>query len=108
MSASNSKMMLNIKRIKFEDHSDDNERMLVSQKVFSDGVRVVRLVIKPDVMVFHIIDAATGFVFVSGGENINNLEVLQRNAKKALSKFLDANFVKEKRNTDYLKAKKGG
>jgi len=104
--AVNSKMQLNIKRIKFEDHSTEGSPMLISAKVFSDGVRVVRLAINPEDMVFHIIDAATGFVFESGGDNINNMEVLQRAGKKALSKFLDANFVKEKRNTDYLKAKK--
>lgn len=94
---SNSKLELSIKRIKFEDHSDDNEKIFVSQKIFSDGKRIVRLVIKPEPMVFYITDALTGLVYVSGGENINNLEVLQRKAKKALSYFLDASFVKEKR-----------
>lgn len=97
MSKPNSRMQLNIKRIKFEDHSDEHEQLFVSQKLFSDGIRIVRLAIKPEYMVYYIIDAATGKVYEAGGENINNREVLLRAAKKALAKFLDANFVKEKR-----------
>lgn len=89
---SNSKNQLAMKRIRFEKQGE-----LMVSRIFSDSKRVVRLVINPEVMVFHIIDAVTGHIFVTGGDNINNLEVLQRHAKRALEKFLDANFMVEKK-----------
>ena len=81
-------------RIRFEKQEDNQ---LVSLKMYSDGKRLVRVVIHTDVMVWYIADAATGHVYESGGENINNLEVLQRHAKRALIKFLDITFEKERR-----------
>ena len=91
---SNSKLLIPTKRIKFErqDH-------LMLSKVFSNERQVVRLILNTDNMTFQIVDVLTGYVYDSGGDNINNLEVLQRNAKKRLEKFLDANFMIEKKKT---------
>lgn len=85
-------------RIRYEKHDEDQ---YVSRQLFSDGsTKIVRLVLNPIAMTWHIIDAVTGFVYLSGGENINNFEVLQRNAKKALNNFLKLNLEKEKRNVN--------
>lgn len=81
-------------RIRFEKQA---ENTFVSTKMFSDGVKLVRIVLKPEEMIWHIIDAATGHVYMSGGENINNYEVLQRSAKRALVSFLNIPFEKERR-----------
>ena len=81
-------------RIRYETH--DNGEM-VSVKFFSDGKKLVRLVINPDSMIWQIRDAVTGNVYNSGGEGITNLEVLLRKAKKALQDFLKLQFVKEYR-----------
>lgn len=89
---SNSKEIIPIKRIKFEKQ----DHLLVSRP-FSNGREVVRLVLNTEAVMWLIIDAATGHVYETGGKNIHNLEVLQRNAKKALEKFLDANFMVEKK-----------
>lgn len=85
-------------RIRYEKHSEDQ---YVSKQLFSDGsTKIVRIILNPIVMVWHIVDAVTGYVYKSGGENINNFEVLQRNAKKALNDFLKLNLEKEKRNVN--------
>lgn len=92
---SNSNKQLNTQRIRFEKQGE----LMVSRLPYSDGKHIVRLVINPEIMMFYIVDALTGHVFDSGGENINNLEVLQRNAKRSLEKFLDSNFLIEKKKT---------
>lgn len=82
-------------RIRYDKHGES----LVSKHLFSDGLtKIVRIVLYPKAMTWFIVDAATGHEYLSGGENINNFEVLQRNAKKALNKFLKLNLEKEKRN----------
>ncbi len=81
-------------RLRFEKQADN---LLVSIKIYSDGQKMVRLVLNEEEVVWHIIDAATGHVYLSGGENITNVEVLRRSAKKALSKFVGISFDKERR-----------
>lgn len=81
-------------RIRFEDQGDNN---LISVKMFSDGLKLVRVQLNRKEMLWSIFDAATGFVYLSGGEGISNFEVLQRNAKKALINFLNIPFEKERR-----------
>jgi flagellar biosynthesis/type III secretory pathway ATPase len=90
---SNSNKQLNTQRIRFEKQGN----LMVSRLPYSDGQHIVRLIINPEIMMFYITDVLTGHVFDSGGENINNLEVLQRNAKRSLEKFLDSNFIIEKK-----------
>lgn len=80
-------------RLRFEKQDD----MFVSMKIYSDGQKMVRLVLHPEDMFWQIIDAATGHVYVTGGEHITNYEVLQRSAKRALIQFVGLNFEKERR-----------
>ncbi len=82
------------KRIRFEKQG----ALRVSQQMFSNGEKIVRLVLNPEEMFYQIIDAASGHVYVSGGDNISNYEVLQRNGKKALAEFLDIEFIKERKS----------
>ena len=82
-------------RIRYDRQGDS----LVSKQLFSDGLtKMVRIILYPKAMTWFIVDAVTGHEYLCGGDNINNFEVLQRNAKKALNKFLKLNFEKEKRN----------
>lgn len=80
-------------RIRFEKQ----DHLLVSLKLFSNGAKIVRLILDTEKMEYKIVDAITGFVYQSGG-NVTNLEVLQRKGKKSLKKFLDIHFEKEVRN----------
>lgn len=82
-------------RIRYEKH-DNGE--LVSVRMFSDGTKIVRLVVHPEKMRFEIRDAVTGNVYVYG-EGWSNLEVVYRNAKKAIKKFLQVDFSKEYRKS---------
>ena len=82
-----------LKRIRFEKQGD----LRVSQQMFSNGEKLVRLILNPLEMIFTIVDATTGHVYITGGDNINNYEVLQRNGKKALAEFLDIEFTKERK-----------
>lgn len=83
------------KRIKFMKQEPN---LLVSHKIYSNGHKMTRIIIDTSEMIFKLVDPVTGFVFVTGGENINNLEVLQRHCKRALKDFLGVSFEKEKRN----------
>lgn len=82
-------------RIKF--HKDGNK--LYSVKIFSNGTKMVRLVLDKDKMEYQLIDPVTGLIHESGG-NVTNLEVLQRKAKRAIKKFLNIEFEKEVRNVN--------
>ena len=81
-------------RIKF--HKKDH--LLVSVKIYSDGHKLVRLMIDTHNMTYKLIDPITGIAHAVGGEGITNLEVLQRKAKKALKDTLGIYFEKEERN----------
>lgn len=80
-------------RIKF--HTQDNK--MFSVKIFSNGTKMVRLIIDTEKMEYQLVDPVTGLIHETGG-NVTNLEVLQRKAKKAIKKFLNIEFVKEVRN----------
>jgi hypothetical protein len=84
-------------RLRFEKQEED---LFVSTKMYSDGKKLVRVVVKPLSAVWYIIDAATGHVYLSGGEGINNYEVLLRHAKRNLIKFLNIPFKKETRRVN--------
>jgi hypothetical protein len=82
-------------RIRYEKQGD----ILVSKQLFSDGTtKMVKVFLFPDKMTWSIVDAVTGHAYMQGGANINNFEVLQRSAKKALNRLLNLNLEKEKRN----------
>lgn len=83
-------------RVRYEKH-DNGE--LVSVRYFSDGAKMVRLIINPTTMRWSIRDAVTGQVYKSGGEGLTNLEVVYRNAKKAIKNFLKIDFSKEYRKS---------
>ena len=85
-------------RIRYERHGD----LLVSAKIYSDGNRLVKLIIDPTNMTFKIVDVMTQHPYEEGGD-VNNLEVLYRKAKRHLKKFLDIHFEKEERNAGRFK-----
>jgi hypothetical protein len=80
-------------RIKFYKQ----ENKLTSVKIFSNGTKMVRLVIDTEAMMYQLVDPASGYIHDSGG-NVTNLEVLQRKAKRAIKKLLNIEFEKEVRN----------
>lgn len=65
--------------------------------MFSNGTKMVRLIIDTDKMEYQLVDPVTGYIHETGG-GVTNLEVLQRKAKKAIKKFLNIEFEKEVRN----------
>lgn len=81
-------------RIRYEKH-DNGE--LVSVRFFSDGVRMVRIAIDPKKCVWYIRDAVTGNIYAQSQNEMTNLEVVYRNAKKAIRNFLKIDFAKEYR-----------
>jgi hypothetical protein len=80
-------------RIRFEKQ----DHLLVSVKLFSNGEKIVRLILDTHEMEYRIVDAVTGFIYEDGG-NVTNMEVLQRKGKRHLKKFLGIHFDKEVRN----------
>ena len=70
---------------------------MFSVKIYSNGDKMVRLIIDTDKMEYQLVDPVTGYIHESGG-NVTNLEVLQRKAKRAIKKFLGVEFQKEVRN----------
>lgn len=84
------------KRIKFI--KQDN--MMISHKIFTDGERIVRVMIDTTHMVYKFVDPVTGILHKTGGEGINNLEVLQRHVKRDLKEFLGVHFDEEKRKVN--------
>ena len=84
---------MSLKRIKFHK----NGEKLSSVKIFSNGEKMIRLVIDKEKMEYYLVDPVTGYVHDSGG-NVTNFEVLQRKAKRAIKKLLKIEFEKETRN----------
>ncbi len=85
-------------RMRYEKHG----HLLVSAKIYSDGEKVVKLILDTEQMTFKIQDVLTQHIYEEGG-NVTNLEVLQRKAKRHLAKFLDIYFEKEDRNAGRFK-----
>lgn len=74
--------------------------LMVSYKIYSNGNRTARVIINTETKTYKIVDPITGFVQQSGGEGINNMEVLLRHAKKSLIAYLEVSFEKEIRNNE--------
>lgn len=74
--------------------------LMTSHKIFTDGHTMVRIVINTDTKVFQLVDPVTGYVHFDGPKNLTNMEVVQRNAKKALVKLLNISFEKEVRKDE--------
>lgn len=84
------------KRIKYELVSDDG--IYQSRTIFTDGERVVRVVVDKPNLQFKFVDPATGKVYFESNLKLTNYEVLQRHIKKELVKLLGIKFTKEERN----------
>lgn len=82
-------------RLKYDKHG----HLLISQKVFSDGNKFIKAVINTETIEFQLVDAVTNHVYETGGQNINNIEVLQRAVKRSIQRLLGIKFEKEARNT---------
>jgi hypothetical protein len=78
-------------RIKFQKQNN----LLVSHKVFVNGNKAARLIIDTEKLTYSLVDPVTGFVLESSTKEYGNLEVVQRNAKKALEKYVGIKFEKE-------------
>lgn len=84
------------KRIKY-DIIEGQEHIWASHKMYSDGVKMVRIILNLQEMTYKFVDPVTGKIHESGG-GVTNLEVLQRKAKRNLKKFLGIYFEHEYRN----------
>lgn len=71
--------------------------LMVSTKIYSNGVKNVKLVVDKNNKRWRLVEPVTGITINEGGDGINNLEVLLRHAKKALKNYLDIYFEKETR-----------
>lgn len=80
-------------RIKFYKQ----ENKMTSVKIFSNGTKMIRLIIDTDAMIYQLVDPVSGYIHASGGD-VTNLEVLQRKAKRAIKELLNIDFEKEVRN----------
>lgn len=89
----NHERISNGKRIKFYKQNG----IYTSIKIYSDGNKMVRVVLDSIKMEYKLVDPVTGHVFKQGGK-VTNFEVLQRKAKRELVKLLDIYFTKEQRN----------
>lgn len=87
-------------RIKFNKEG----KLLVSQKIYSNGHKMVRVVIDTEEMIFKFVDPASGISVFQSEKGLTNLEVLQRHVKKSLKSQLGIKFDKEKRNVSNEKA----
>ena len=83
-------------RIKYQEQG----KLLVSYRIFENENRTCRIIIDTEELTYKLVDPITGFVQRSGGEGVNNLEVLLRHAKKAIKAYLNITFDKEKRATE--------
>ncbi len=81
-------------RIKF----NRNGNIMESQKIYSNGNKQIKVQIDTSKMEFYFVDAVNGYIHLTGGQGINNLEVLQRHVKKELRRMLNVHFEKEVRN----------
>lgn len=81
-------------RIKYIKH----ENQLISHRIYTDGMKMVRIIIDIDDMSFKFVDPVTGMIHSAYKKKWTNLEVLQRNVKKELTKYLGIKFDKEIHN----------
>lgn len=81
------------KRISYSKEAN----LMISNRIFTDGMKMVRVVIDVDDMSFKFIDPATGVLHKFYKGNWTNMEVLQRNVKRRLVEYLKIKFGKEVR-----------
>lgn len=93
-----SKRVSSGKRLRYERQGD----LLVSVKMYSNGEKIVKLILDTKEMTIKIVDVLTGHVYEELG-GVTNQEVLLRKAKRHLKKFLDIHFEKEERNAGRFK-----
>lgn len=86
------------KRLRYEKQGD----LLVSAKMYSNGEKIVKLILDTKEMTYKIVDVLTGHIYEQGGD-VTNLEVLLRKGKRKLKQFLDIHFEKEERNSGRFK-----
>ena len=86
------------KRLRYEKQGD----LLVSAKMYSNGEKIVKLILDTKEMTYKIVDVLTGHIYEQGGD-VTNLEVLLRKGKRKLKTFLDIHFEKEERNSGRFK-----
>lgn len=72
--------------------------IMISCKVYSNGHKMVRVIIDVDKMEYKFVDPVTGIVLKTSEKKVTNLEVLMRHVKKGLIAFLGVKFGKESRN----------
>ena len=80
-------------RIKY----DQDGKIMTSKKIYSNGHKMVRIIIDLEVLSFRFVDPVTGMVLFQSETKWTNLEVLQRNVKKELKSKLGIRFDKELR-----------
>lgn len=74
------------------------DNLLISHKIFTDGTKMVRVIIDTELMVYKFVDPVTGVCVKVSDKKITNLEVLQRHVKRDLQKVLGCRFDQERRN----------
>lgn len=80
-------------RIKY----DQDGKIMTSKKIYSNGHKMVRVVIDLELLKFKFIDPVTGMVLYESETKWTNLEVLQRHVKAELEYRLGIRFSKESR-----------
>lgn len=80
-------------RIKY----DVDGKLMVSKKIYSNGHKMVRVIIDTELLNFSLIDPVTGVAYFRSEKKWSNLEVLQRHVKTELKSVLGIKFTKEKR-----------
>lgn len=84
-------------RIKFIKEGN----LMVSQKIYSNGIQQVRVIINIETMSFKFIEPHSGVTLKESSCKVTNLEVLQRHVKKDLKSYLGIKFTKEKRTVKH-------
>ncbi len=82
-------------RIKY----DISGKLLISKKIYSNGHKMVRVIIDTEELAFKFIDPVTGVSHFESNKKWSNLEVLQRHVKIELKSKLGIRFDKEKRKS---------
>lgn len=80
-------------RIKY----DINGKLMISKKIYSNGHKMIRIIIDTEELNFKFIDPVTGVSHFESNKKWTNLEVLQRHVKIELKTKLGIRFDKEKR-----------
>lgn len=82
-------------RIKY----DVSGKLMISKKIYSNGTKMIRVIIDTESLLFKFIDPVTGVCHFESNKKWSNLEVLQRHVKIELKDKLGIRFDKEIRKT---------